>query len=648
MGTFNKQLCAGVAAAGIVGLGSVMSAGVASADSTPSDSSTASSADSGSSAKPATKGPATKGGPRARSGAAKPAPAASTDGTPSDAGTAKPDTDSLRSSRRSTPNEKAQPNFTAPVAASANAVSLPTESTSALPNIDAPQPITAPAEEAAPLAAQPSTPAPAVRIAPTPAPAPVRAPVLPLLPLLPTVPASAAAVGSWSATGRSRGAVVAFPAAATQSSLLVGAAEAAPTNQHVLVIGVDGTNLSAILADAANTNFFRLMSTGTSAASTMVGHTTISNPSWTGILTGVWSETAGVTNNVYTPWTYDTWPTIFNQLEAYDPTIFTSTIANWANIAQIAGSGSLPADYIRYFEPVNNDFISSDNDVAAESINVIRNTAAGTPSFQFTYFVGVDDTGHEFDAGSPQYANALRNVDQNIGKILDEIDLWEAENPGEEWTVIVTTDHGQVPWPTIKLGSEMRAHGFQTPWETTTFVIANGPGFEAGAINNTYSNIDITPTISALFGLAPEPYSAGKPLMERASNDYQPLVPGIDSIKQALTDAINMYGYPDIQTNVSLMIRTIAATIPYAIYTAFDGLATSVPEFLEMPVRYLGAFIYQMFNIPAQIIVRLTGVTGNDIIPPEFYPFFPIPNDDPLPPAEAVSCGTEGVACLAS
>ena len=48
-----------------------------------------------------------------------------------------------------------------------------------------------------------------------------------------------------------------------------------------------------------------------------------------------------------------------------------------------------------------------------------------------------------------------------------------------------------------------RAHGLQTPWETTTFVIANGTGFTPGAINNTYLNIDVTPTVSALFGLAP-------------------------------------------------------------------------------------------------------------------------------------------------
>ena len=86
------------------------------------------------------------------------------------------------------------------------------------------------------------------------------------------------------------------------------------------------------------------MKDGTTAASSIVGHTTVSNPSWTTILTGVWSEKAGVINNIFTPWTYDTWPTVFNQLETIDPTIETTAIANWNVITAIAGAGSIPVD----------------------------------------------------------------------------------------------------------------------------------------------------------------------------------------------------------------------------------------------------------------------------------------------------------------
>ncbi|MCX2932728.1 alkaline phosphatase family protein [Mycobacterium sp. CVI_P3] len=435
------------------------------------------------------------------------------------------------------------------------------------------------------------------------------------------------------ATGRSRrGAVVTATAvAAAGGGASVSAQASTPT--HVLVIGIDGTNLSAILADDANVNLLGLMNTGTTAVSTIVGHTTISNPSWTGILTGVWGETAGVINNVFTPWTYDKWPTIFNQLETYDPAIETTAIADWANIAQIAGAGSAPADNILYYEKYNNSWLDTDDLVGQASVDAIEGTTAGVSSFQFSYFVGVDNTGHEYDAGSPEYANALRNVDQNVGYIMAAVDDWNAAHIDEPWTVIVTTDHGQVPWPTIRLGSDMRAHGFQTPWETTTFVIANGADFTPGAINNTYLNIDVTPTVAELFGLAPEPYSAGKPLMDRAANDYAPLDPGLDALKLALTDAIDMYGYPDIATNVALVIRTIAATIPYVVYTLFDGLTADMPQPFKLPIQFVGAVLYQLTNIPAQLIARLTGVTGNQIIPPDLWPYTTVPGTQPEAPA---------------
>ncbi|MEZ0358618.1 alkaline phosphatase family protein [Mycobacterium sp. SA01] len=437
------------------------------------------------------------------------------------------------------------------------------------------------------------------------------------------------------AVGRSRrGLVMTATASATAASNGGSVSTlAAGTPTHVLVIGIDGTNLSAILSNPDNVNLQALMTTGTTAASTMVGHTTISNPSWTSILTGVWSEKAGLFNNVFTPWTYDKWPTVFNQLEAADPTIQTTAIADWENIAQIAGAGSIPADVIKFFPKYNNSWLDTDDLVGQASVDAINGTTAGVSSFNFTYFVGVDNTGHEYDAGSQQYKDALKNVDDNVGEIMQAVTDWNAEHPDEKWTVLVTTDHGQVPWPTIRLGSDMRAHGFQTPWETTTFVIANGAGFTAGAINNTYSNIDITPTVDALFGLTPPSYSAGSPLMDLSGSDYKPLVPGFDGINQALTDAIAMYGYPDVATNIALDLRTVAGFVPYFVYSLFNGLTADMTGPFKLPIQFVGAVLYQLVNIPAQIIARLTGVTGNQIIPPDLWPYTPVPGVQPLPPA---------------
>ena len=113
----------------------------------------------------------------------------------------------------------------------------------------------------------------------------------------------------------------------------------------------------------------------------------------------------------------------------------------------------------------------------------------------------------------------------------------------------------------------------------------------------------------------------------------QPAIPGQAALKNALNDAIGMYGYPNIATNLRLSWRTIVATVPYTVYTLSTAIADKVPSFLSKPVLFVGAVIYQMVNIPAQLIVRLTGVTGNQIIPPQWWPYNPVPGTQPLPTA---------------
>lgn len=390
---------------------------------------------------------------------------------------------------------------------------------------------------------------------------------------------------------------------------------------YVLVIGVDGTNLGRILADPENDNFFALMADGTTAASSIVGHTTISNPSWSAILTGVWGETTGVVNNVFTPGTYDRWPTVFNLLESHDPNIQTITIANWNVIADIAGAGSIPADQIVFVpqEPGDSSWFRTDDAVGAATVDAIRNTQTGTPTFMFTYFVGVDENGHNYGGASPQYAEAIRNVDENIGAIMTEIAQRENCDTGlcENWTVIVVTDHGHQPQKGF-------GHGFQTPTETSTFVIARGSDFEDGYINLQYQIVDTTPTVLTLFGATPPGYSDGVSLTTLGDSDVDPV-----DLHQALFDAIDMNGYPDIATNVALSVRTIFTSIPYFIYEfTYDTidqlksiagqdifLVSALAGLAVVPVQLVGNLLYVATNIPAQIVARLTGVTGNSIFP---------------------------------
>lgn len=395
----------------------------------------------------------------------------------------------------------------------------------------------------------------------------------------------------------------------------VGAAPVAtqvdPTKQHVLVIGVDGTNLSRILADAENENFLDLVQHSTTAASSIVGHTTISNPSWTSILTGVWGERTGVINNVFTPWTYDKWPTVFDQLEGINREIKTMTVANWNVINAISGAGKYGADVNTFVSQVPGDknWIDTDDAVANETIAALK--AADTPNFLFSYFVGVDENGHMYGGASEEYRLAIQNMDDNLGLIRAEIALREAA--GEDWTVIVVTDHGHQPQ--VGFG-----HGFQSPDETATFVIANGSAFTAGDVNSEYEIVDTTPTVVSLFGGTPRPGSDGVPLTSLGGGSTHP-----DDVKEALLAAIATNRYPNLVTNVSLGIRTIFATIPYYVYTFGNDSAAGLPSFLVVPVKVVFDGLYVITNVPAQVVALLTGVSGARIFPilPPAQPMFP-------------------------
>ncbi|OBB56161.1 hypothetical protein A5757_03850 [Mycobacterium sp. 852013-51886_SCH5428379] len=365
-----------------------------------------------------------------------------------------------------------------------------------------------------------------------------------------------------------------------------------PTRERVLVIGVDGANLSRILANPQNQNFVRLMETSTTASASIVGHTTISNPSWTAILTGAWDNKSAVINNVFTPDTYDRWPTAFTQLEGYNPDLRTKAIANWDVITDIAGAGAIPADDIVFIPqvPGDDDWALTDAAVTAEAVRSILGTAPGyedVPNFLFTYLVQVDENGHMHGGASPEYAASLGRTDDNLGLLLDAVAAREAAT-GEDWTIIVVTDHGHQP----QLGF---GHGFQSPDETETFVIVDGPDFADGAINLSYEIVDVTPTVVSLFGAIPDGNIDGVPLMSLAGDTLIP-----PNLFQALEEAIAANQAPDPITTFALSLRTIFATIPYYVVDLTGSE--------DNP-------LYDVTNLIAQIVAQLTGV---QVFPPQY------------------------------
>ena len=445
--------------------------------------------------------------------------------------------------------------------------------------------------------------------------APVEVPTLPA-PTAPAAPASAVPVNSAS-TGRGR------------SASIVASAVAEPT--HVLLIGTDGTNMSKVLEyayDEPTSGFRIVMDQGVTGTTSFVGHTTLSGPSWSTILTGAWDNKTGVFNNIFSPVPYNSWPTAINLIEYNEPEVDTAVIANWQYINDIAAAGGYPAD-VNDFVAFDTSWEDTDDLVAQRTIDLINTTSASDSSFIFSYQVAVDEAGHEAGGDSPEYRAALINTSENIAAIMTAIDAWEAANPGQQWTVITTTDHGHQPQAGF-------GHGFNSPLETSSFVIFDLEGDDSndGQQNLGYSNTDITPTILNLFGIAQRSDFDGVPLQTKADGVVVPV-----ALKQSITDALGLYGFPDPITDFTLSLRTVVGAVPYFLNGFVEDITgllqgvvdqqifviSTLAQVAELAVGFIGGALVDVTQVIAGVVARLT---GSGAIPP---------TDPPLPPNPGAS-----------
>lgn len=442
-------------------------------------------------------------------------------------------------------------------------------------------------------AVAPALPAPVAPLAP-PAPAPVPVPVNP-----PAPTGGTSSVTSTSVNTRKRGESAGDTV--TQE----------PVNK-VLVIGVDGTNMSKIL-DAQTPNFHELMQEGTTGVSSIAGHTTISADSWTTILTGVWDTKHGVTNNGITN-DFTRFPSVYTQIERAKPELKTASIADW-NVLEKIAQGGIGADQVVRTPAIAGDDSESQLD-AQTSASVAKSIQKDGPDFLFTHLDQVDHAGHLYGGGSQQYIDALERTDANVGTIMDAVRAREAAT-GEKWTVLVVTDHGHRP----ELGV---GHGFQSPNETSTFVIARGPGFKPGQINPAFGIDDITPTALGLLGVPSLPDSDGTDLRSLADHASTPT-----NRKTAISDMVNANHYPDLLTRLRLGIRSVislpAGPLLDGIVDGVNGVrrqldavgSSGVPVFSPLASATswaLGAFNQGLTAVTNAVVTAVNRLTGAGVV----------------------------------
>ena len=109
------------------------------------------------------------------------------------------------------------------------------------------------------------------------------------------------------------------------------------------------------------------------------------------------------------------------------------------------------------------------------------------PDLVFLYMVDTDQMGgHKYGWMSEEYLAVISNAIDNVKKVYERF--------GDEYTIIITTDHG---------GHERR-HGEDIPEDMTIPMFFIGEEFEAGRVLEGMSILDIAPTVADVMGI-PKP-----------------------------------------------------------------------------------------------------------------------------------------------
>ena len=232
---------------------------------------------------------------------------------------------------------------------------------------------------------------------------------------------------------------------------------------HTLLILVDGMRPDS-LAGIPEAEKFMRESAGSLKATTVYPSVTL--PCHMSLFLSVPPERHGTTTNTYSPQVRPV-DGICEVLSRNGKTC--GIFYNWPEIRDVVRPGSVCREILIY----------SDDQVTEESIRFIRKA---DPEFVFTYLGWVDGAGHDSGWMSDKYKDQVRNSWRLIGELMNEV--------GDDWTVIVTADHG----------GHGRGHGDDIPEDMTIPIFFRGKDFEPGSEIEGMSIMDIAPTIVKLHG----------------------------------------------------------------------------------------------------------------------------------------------------
>lgn len=283
---------------------------------------------------------------------------------------------------------------------------------------------------------------------------------------------------------------------------LTGQAQEQRRVPKVMLIGIDGVRPDA-LRQVPTPNVDALIRAGAFSDRAQTGLPTLSGPSWTSMLTGVWKEKHGILSNDF-PFAQNglsEYPDFLTRIERVAPALRTFAVADWPPLVKAQrGEGEVIG------VPVISDAIDSKlffdanrmGWAAADELSVdaaVRELRDNDPAALFVYLGNPDEVSHHTGSIEDEYRASIVRADRNVGRLLAAVRA-RRTSASENWLILVATDHGRLP---------NGSHGGDSEAERTIFVLASGPTTRRGTIAPAPRIVDVAATALQHLGLAPRP-----------------------------------------------------------------------------------------------------------------------------------------------
>lgn len=267
-----------------------------------------------------------------------------------------------------------------------------------------------------------------------------------------------------------------------------------PLAKHVILIGSDGFGAYAF-KKAKVPNLRKMMKEGSYSLQARSVLPSSSAVNWASMIMGSGPELHG-----YTEWGSKTpevpsrvvgksgiYPTIFSVIDEQMPEAKKGVSYTWDGIGYLFEKDMVDLDFNGKTDP----------ETKTKAVDFIINQK---PALTFIHFTEPDGAGHTIGHDTPEYYQAVEDIDSLIGEIITSLEKAEMM---DDTIIIFSSDHGGVD----------KGHGGKTLNEMEIPWIIYGKNVPAkGELNTSIVTYDTAPTIAYILGLETPDFWRGKPV----------------------------------------------------------------------------------------------------------------------------------------